>query len=178
MSESINLVKVEESESSRRYRKVFILRIISIIFVSFVGIVSIILFILYARISLSSIKREQSAVLQSITFQKNKLAKLNLLNDRLRGLRQVLKDRKNYTDVLNTLLSQIPSGASASALSIGKSGITLTVTSKSLLPINKFLNNVVELSGKKNLIREMVIESLSIDSRTGTYSLSIKAKTI
>lgn len=178
MNESINLVKAEESEGSRRHRKVFVLRVISIVFVSFVGIVSIILFILYARISVSSIKREQSIALQSITLQKNKLAKLNLLNDRLKGLSQVLKERKNYTDILDSLLEQIPSGASASALSIGKSGITLTVTSASLLPINKFLNNVVELSRKKNFIREMVIESLSIDSKTGTYSLSIKAKII
>lgn len=178
MNDPINLVKAQDKENLRRERKIFLLRTISLIFISFVGLVSIVLFILYLRISPEAIRREQSQVVQSIALQKNKLAKLNLLNDRLRGINQVLKERKDYTTTLNSILSQIPQEARAQVLSINKSNVSLTVTSASLLPLNKFLNNILELSENKKYIREMVIESLTIDSKTGSYSLSIKAKVI
>lgn len=178
MNDSINLVKAQDKENFRRERKIFILRIISLVFISFVGLISIVLFILYLRISPEEIRREQSQVVQSIAFQKNKLIKLNLLNDRLNGINQVLKERKNYTTTLNSILSQIPQEARAQVLSINKNNVSLTVTSASLLPLNKFLNNILELSERKKDIREMIIESLTIDSKTGSYSLSIKAKVI
>lgn len=178
MNSSINLVRAQDRENLQRRKKIFILRAISITFISFVGIVSIILFILYARISVSSIKKEQALAAQNIVLQKDKLAKLNLLNDRLRGIKEILKERKNYTTTLNSLLEQVPVGATTSSLSINKSSVSLTVTSSSLLPINKFLNNIVDLYTKKHLIREIVIESLTVDTRSGTYSLSVKAKTI
>lgn len=178
MNDSINLVKAQDKENFRRERKVFILRIISLVFISFVGLISIVLFILYLRISPEEIRKEQSQVVQSIAFQKNKLVKLNLLNDRLNGINQVLRERKNYTTTLNSILSQIPQEARAQVLSINKNNVSLTVTSASLLPLNKFLNNILELSERKKDIREMVIESLTIDSKTGSYSLSIKAKVI
>lgn len=176
MSDSINLVTAQTRENEKRKKRAYVLRIISLIFISFVGIVSIILFVLNARISLSSIKKDEVATVQAISAQKDKLAKYNLLNDRLKGIFEIVKNRKSYTNVLNTLLSQVPQRVGASSLSIEKDEVTLTVNSQSLLPINKFLNNVVELSAKKDVIKDMVIESLSIDSKTGIYSLSIKAK--
>lgn len=178
MNDSINLVGAQETGNVRRHKRVFVLRVISLVFLSFVAVVSIILFVLNIRVSTSSIKNEQAFVTRNISLQKDKFAKLNLLNDRLKGIRQVLKDRKNYTATVNSILDQVPSGASASTLSINKDGITLTVASGSLLSINKFLNNVIDLSIQKRLIKDMVIESLSIDTKTGIYSLSIKAKTI
>lgn len=178
MNESINLVRAQGKDDFRRHRKIFILRLISFIFVGFVGLVSVILFVIYTRTSISDIKKDQAKVAQGILFQKEKLAKFNLLNDRLRGINQVFKTRKDYTSTLNSLLEQVPTGASATALGISKDGVTLTITSNSLLPINRFLNNTVDLSAKKNLIRELVIESLTIDTKSGNYSLSIKAKTI
>lgn len=178
MSESINLVKAEDKDNLRRQRKIFILRIISLVFIGFVGLVSVILFILYSRISISSVKKDQAQVAQNILFQKDKLAKLNLLNDRLRGINKVFHDRKNYITTLNLLLDQIPLGASAKSLNINKDGISLSISSSSLLPINKFLNNVLDLSSKKNTIQGVIIESLSIDSKSGVYSLAIKAKPV
>lgn len=176
MSDSINLVKAQSREGEERKRRAYILRVISLVFLSFVGLVSIILFILNARISASSIKKEEVVTVQAISAQKEKLAKYNLLNDRLKGISEILKNRKSYTKALNTLLSQVPEGAGTSSLNIEKNDVTLTVNSSSLLPINKFLNNVVELSAKRDVIKDMVIESLSIDSKTGIYSLSVKAK--
>lgn len=176
MNSSINIIKGDTKENLGRTKRTFILRIISIVFLFFVASLSIILFLLNLRISVSSIKKDQAETLRSVSLEKNKLAKLNLINDRLKGIRDILKNRKNYTNTLNILLSQIPQGVTASSLRIEKGDLTLTVNSSSLLPINKFLNNIIDLSIKKNVVKGVTIESLTIDSKTGIYSLSVKAK--
>lgn len=176
MSDSINLVTAQTRENEKRKKRTYVLRVISLVFLSSVGLISVILFILNIRISVSPIKKEQTTIIQAISARGDKLAKYNLLNNRLKGIDGILKRRKSYAKALDTLISQIPQGAQASALTIEKSDVTFTVKSSSLLPINKFLKNVVELSSKKEIIRDMIIESLSIDTKTGVYSLSIKAK--
>lgn len=176
MNSSINLVKTEDRENARRRKTTYILKVISIVFVSFIALVSIILFILTSKLSLSAVKNEETVVLENITREKNKLSKFYLLTDRLKSIEEILKNRKNYTASLNTLIEQIPSGALASSLQVDKGNITLTVNSSSLSPINRFLNDVINLSINKHTIKDMTIESLTIDSKTGNYSLSIKAK--
>lgn len=176
MNNSINLLKTETKENPRRRKTTYILKIISIIFIFFVGLVSIILFILNSRISISSVKDEETSVLQNISIQKNRLSKYYLLNDRLKGVEEILKDRKNYTNVLNSLVSQIPPDTKVGSLEIDKGDISLSVDSSSLLPLNEFLNNMVDLSINKHVIHNMTIESLTIDSKTGNYSIAIKAK--
>jgi len=176
MNSSINLVKGDTRENLGRAKRTFILRIISIVFLSFIFFLSVVLFLLNLRVSVNSIKKDQAATLRSISLEKNKFAKLNLINDRLKGIRDILRDRKNYTNTLDTLLSQIPQGVTTSSLRIEKKDVTLTVNSLSLLPINRFLNNIIDLSVKKSVVKDMTIESLTIDSKTGIYSLSVKAK--
>lgn len=176
MSSSINLLKTEGKEDLRRTRTAYILRLISLVFLGFVGLISIVLFILNSRISVSSVKGEEAIVAQNISFQKDRVSKYYLLNDRIKGVENILNNRKNYTDSLNTLISQVPSDASISSLEIDKGDVSLTVNSGSLLPLNKFLNNMIDLSINKHAIKDMTIETLSIDTKTGSYSLSIKAK--
>lgn len=176
MSSAINLVTVDTKENAKRKKRTSLLRLISLIFLGFVGLTSIILFILNIRISVSSIKKDQAMTLQNITAEKNKVSKIYLLSDRLRNIREVIKSRKDYTSTLNVLLQQIPDGANATSVALDKGEVTLTVNSPSLLPINKFLNNILDLSSKKTVIKDMTIESLTINSKTRLYSLSIKAK--
>lgn len=176
MSDSINLLRTEVKGDSRRLRTTNILRIISLIFLGFVGLISIILFILNSRISVSSVKTEEATVLQNISLQKEKASKYYSLNDRVKGIGEILKNRKNYSSNLNVLIAQVPDGSAISSLEIDKGNIALTVNSSSLLPLNKFLNNMIDLSINKHQIKNMTIESLSIDVKTGNYSLSIKAK--
>lgn len=176
MNNSINLLRTESKGNSKRRKTTYILKIISLIFIFFVGLISIVLFVLNSRISISSVKNEEAVVLQNIAGQKDRLSKYYLLSNRLNGIEEILKERKNYTDVLNALISQIPQDTEVGSLEIDKGDISLSVNSSSLIPINKFLNNMMDLSINKHVIRNMTIESLTIDSKTGKYSLAIKAK--
>lgn len=178
MSKDINLIQGENKFSTARRSRVLILRIISIVFLSSVAIFSIILFFLNNRISVENVKKQEAATLQKISLISDKSAKFNLLNDRLRGITVILNTRKNYANFLNSVMVLVPQDASMTALTLNKDGILLTVSSSSLLPINKFLTNIINVSVEKHLVKDITIEGLTVDKDSGIYSLSIKAKAI
>jgi type II secretory pathway component PulL len=175
---SINLLRTEGKENVKQSKRKYFLRLISIIFLFFVAVSSITLFILANRLSPDSIKKEQDSVLKSITSQKDKQAKYALLTDRLLNINQILKSRKNYTNTLNALIAQVPDGVSTTAMSVDNGNVTFTVSSNSLLSINKFLTGIIDTVKSKHIIRDMTIETLTVDKTNGLYSLSIKAKII
>lgn len=171
----INLISTEKSNLADRNR-VLILRSLSLIFLGVVMFVSIILFILDKRISVDSIKNEENSSLQQVSLLKDKYAKYNLLNDRLKTINSLIVSRKNYTSLVDFVISQLPSGVNIRALSIDKEGVLISINSDSLLPINQFLNNLAQTN--KKVLSGLTIEGLTIDSQTGLYSLSVKAKPI
>lgn len=175
---SINLLRTEGQEDVKTSKRKFILHVISLVFLSFVGIVSIVLFIISNRISPEAIRQQQDKIIKSITLQKDKQAKYGLLVDRLSSVNQILKTRKNYTKTLNALVAIVPSGLVTTGLSVENSDISMTVSSTSLSPINDFLTKLLDLVSKKYLIRDMTIETLTVDRVTGNYSLVIRAKII
>lgn len=172
----INLVSMQRSNSLERNR-VVILRSLSIIFLSFVAFFSILLFILGSRISVENVKRQQKEALQKITLLKERAAKYTLLNDRLRIIKTLVVSRKDPKLTLDSILGQLPPQVNVRGLTVDRDGVTLSITSNSLLPINEFLSRVTTNLEKK-VIREMTIEGLTIDSQTGIYTLSLKAKSI
>lgn len=178
MSNNINLIQGENKININRRNRTFVLKIISIVFLSSVAIFSITLFILNSRISVDAVKNQENDVLKKISSFSQRSAKYNLLNDRLRGIVSLLNSRKNYVSFLNTVISMVPQDASMTTLTLDKDGIFLTVSSSSLLPINKFLTNIVTASSEKHLVRNIVIEGLTVDRESGIYSISVKAKAI
>lgn len=178
MSNNINLIQGENKVNINRRNRTLVLKIISIVFLSSVALFSIVLLILNSRISVDSVKSQESDVLKKISLLSQRGAKFNLLNDRLRGIISILNSRKNYVSFLNAVISMVPQDASMTALTVDKDGVLLTVSSSSLLPINKFLTNIITASMEKHLVRNIVIEGLTVDKETGVYSISIKAKAI
>lgn len=178
MSSNINLIQGENKTNVTRKSRVIVLRWISIVFLFFVAFFSILLFILSNRISINDVKNDQGIVLQKISLLKDKAAKFNLLNDRLKGITSLLGSRKKYTNTLNAILEQVPEGVSVRSLTLDKDNLSLTANSTSLLPLDSFLTNVTKISLEKHVIRDMTIEGLSIDKINGVYSLSLKAKSL
>lgn len=178
MNNDINLVKDKNLDTFVLKAREKILRNVAIGSLSVVAFSSILLFILTSTSPLSSIKKNEASALYSISFLHGKSAKLHLLNDRLKNISSVLLVRKDYTKTVSNILSQIPSDATPNTFEIDKDIMTLRVTSKSLIPINKFLNSFIDLSKSKKIVEDLTITGLTLDEQTGTYSLSIKAKII
>lgn len=174
MNNDINLVKKNVDGADNRKTK--ILRNGAIAFALLIAILSIILFVLSRRNSLESIKKEQNTVLQNITFLEEKAAKFDLINDRIRNIEKVLDARKNYIETVNTIIQEVPNDASVVFVSIDKGVILMTISSASLLSINEFLDRFIGIAEEKHVIKDTTIESLTINSQSERYLLSIKAK--
>lgn len=178
MNNDINLVHDKNTENFVLKARAKIFRNVAIIALSVISFLSILLFILASTSPLSSIKKNENTTLYNISFLHAKSAKLYLLNDRLKNISTILSTRKNYTETLGTLLSEVPSDASANTFEIDKDNIVLKVSSKSLIPINKFLDSFINLSSTKKIIKDIIITGLTLDKQTGTYSIFVKAKII
>jgi hypothetical protein len=173
MSNSINLITPQKEGLERRQRTVKILRIISISFLLATFLLSLILFIISSRLSISDIKKQENSASDSLGLVHNKFAKLILVKDRMDNIQIIIKQRKNYQNLINSILKVVPQDSSINSLGIEKDKITLIVSSPSLLSINKFLDDIVTFSKNKKVINNVIINSLTVDQGLGRYILSV-----
>lgn len=178
MNSDINLVLEKNQKDLLLKKRAKIFRNTAVISLSVISFLSVVLFILASTSSLSSIKKSESSVLQNIAFLHKKSIKLYFLNDRVNNISKILIKRKDYTKAVDAVLSQIPDTATPTIFQIDKDGMTLKITSKSLVPINKFMDGFIELSQTKKIIKDLIISALTLDKQTETYSLLVKAKII
>lgn len=174
MSNDINLISNNDAASLKAKKRLKLTRTIAIISLVIVALLSIMVFVINSQTSLDKIKKDQNSTLQSISYLNKKTAKLAIINNRLKDISDIMEKRKNYTSTINTLLQLMPPGVSTTTLELGKQDVVLVVHSNSLLLIDKFLNSIIDLSFKKQIISKVTIESLIVNPKTGGYSLSIK----
>lgn len=177
MNNDINLIQGEKANVARK-KRILVLRILSLVFIFSVAFFSIILFILNNRISPENVRKDENSTLQRILLFKDRSAKFNLVSDRLKSITTVLDNRKKYTEVLNTILEQVPPNVKLTGLTIDKDTVLVTAISVSLLSEDKFLNNFTSISQQKHVVKNMIIEGLTLDKQTGIYSLSLKATSL
>jgi len=174
MNNDINLISNKDVASLKAKKRLKLTRTIAIASLVIATLLSIIVFIINTQTSLSSIKKDENSTLQSISYLNKKTAKLAIINNRLKDISDILEKRKNYTSAINTLLQLMPPGLSTTTLELSKKDVLLVVHSNSLLLIDKFLNSIIDLSSKKQVISSVTIESLTTNQKTGSYSLSVK----
>ncbi|OGH23673.1 MAG: hypothetical protein A2958_02775 [Candidatus Levybacteria bacterium RIFCSPLOWO2_01_FULL_38_13] len=175
MKSDINLLAVSQIETVKEDSFLKFLRILSIGFLLLVLFLSILVFILTSRISPSSIVKEQTSIIGRIKLLRNRETKILALNDRIGAVGEILKGRSNYEKTIEVFLSNVPSGVSIGSFEIGKTEIALTARSDSLLDLNAFVKNITDLVKNGKEIKSMTIDNIAFDSRSGTYSLAIKA---
>ncbi len=174
MSNDINLISNKDAASLKAGKRLKQVRVVAVISLVAVALISVIIFIINSQNPLASIKKDENSTLQSISYLNKKTAKLAIINNRLKDISDILQKRKNYTSAINTMLQLMPPGVSTAALELNKNDVVLVVSSNSLLSIDKFLNSIIDLSSKKQVISSVIIESLVVNNKTGSYSLSIK----
>jgi hypothetical protein len=68
----------------------------------------------------------------------------------------------------------MPAGLTTTDLELNKKDVILVVQSNSLISIDKFLNSMIALSAKKQVIDSLIIENLTVNQKTGSYAISFK----
>ncbi|MBI2421138.1 MAG: hypothetical protein HYV38_03580, partial [Candidatus Levybacteria bacterium] len=118
---------------------------------------------------------EQDEVLVSIASQNEKAVGLNVVKERSGAISDILKSRVNYNEIIDLILSKKPIGLPTTSLSIDKDSVSITVSSLSLLLLNEYLSELVNISLTDDRLSNLSVETLSANQSSGEYSLSIKA---
>ncbi len=176
MNSGINLITKKEDVGLKEKKKVKIARIIAGCALGITVFTSIILFILYNQLQIASIKRDQESAIRNMTILREKSAKLDAVNDRVKSISDIVKKRKNYIGTINLILKQLPKDASIATIDLSSKAIDLRITSSSLLALNIFLDNMIGLAEKKELVSDLTIDGLSLDAKNNKYNLTVSSK--
>lgn len=175
MSSSINLISTRSDDLDTKLKRLRITRIIAVICLIFVAVSAVGVFILTAQVPLASIKKDEAATLNDISYLHDKSAKLYLANDRINNIQNIISKRKNYSDTMSKILGIMPAGVNIDALTIDDKSLILSVSSTSLTSIEGFLNSYVNMANNGKVINSVSVDNLVLNPKIGRYGVSLKA---
>ena len=172
MSVNINLISSTDNEDPRkkRLRK---LKNFSFILLFLVGFMSLMVFLIDYRFSVNYVRGQQADLIKKISIYDNTALKIILLNSRLNEISTLLDDRPKYNKIATEIAKGLGSSINVKEIKIADSGISISVSSPSLLSLNEFLNNILRIKEAK-LIKSVNLESLSIESSAYVIEISIQ----
>ncbi len=173
MSNDINLLSHQSKtrfsqEQILAYSKVAAI-ICSILTVS----LALMLFLLNRDPTLSQLQGQQQTVLAELTILHSKTAKDLIILDRVKRIVQINQQRSSLGQKVTDIQKQLPSGISISSFTLDSKHVNLTITSSSLVPMGTFINNLTQAINNKTLLKQLTIQGIISDEKTGTYLLSI-----
>lgn len=175
MINDINLLVGKDANYLRQKKLLSLARLIAFVSLGIVALFSVIVFFLNSQFSPTLVKREEDAVLQSLSTLGKKQAKLFIVNNRIQNITTVLNSRVDYYKILSLILGKVPTEVSIDRIEVDKKKISLMISSSSLIPINTLINNFVDMVRKKEIITSLVLNSLTLSAKTGRYSISLSA---
>ena len=172
MSVNINLISSTDNEDPRkkRLRK---LKNFSFILLFLVGFMSLMVFLIDYRFSVNYVRVQQADLIKKISIYDNTALKIVLLNSRLNDISTLIDDRPKYNKIAAEIAKGLGSSINVKEIKIEDSGISISVSSPSLLSLNEFLNNILRIREAK-LIKSVNLESLSIESSAYVIEISIQ----
>ena len=174
MSSDINLVSGKAYQLEKELKRLKLLRIIAVLALVTVSTISILLFLVTLLLPISSVKKDQEKTMSNTALLREKLIKYYLINDRIKNISQISKERKNYSTIANTLMDKVPADLSVDILTIENGTITISIGGISLIPINEYINSIIEIGDKRQGIKNLTVESLLFNN-TGKYVLTLQA---
>jgi hypothetical protein len=175
MSTNINLLLRTDEESLKRKKRTKILNIIAIISLTSVCLISIIIFILIQIANPESIRKQWEDVLNQLAQFKNRQDHLFVVNNRVENIDKLLRVRKDLSKTTNSLLAKMPSQFSVNNFEVDDKLVVISGQSMSLFAIGEFINNLTDMARKKEIIKSLTLNSLSLDVGRNTYQISVKA---
>ena len=178
MNNNINLISNQNVELEKELRRLKKFRLIALIGLTAVVLVSCLIFVLNFTVPLDSVRKEQQTTAVDISLLHKKLVTYTLTTDRVKNISNILLQRGNYIPQINQILGKVPSDVTVQGLGIQTGQLEISVYSTSLLSINKFIDDIVGISQQGKVIKNLILEGLSVDVSGGKYTLVMKADII
>lgn len=172
---NINLLLKKDEEKLNKKRQLRFLNIIAFTSILIVGLLSIIIFLFISGVNSGSLKKQEEDTLRKITSLKDKHAKLFILKYRIKNIAEILNAKKDLPKKSSTLIGQMPRDLSIGNLNIDEKTTSISFSADSLSDIARFIDNLVSLAKRKELISSLTLSYLIFDDIQNTYSVSLKA---
>lgn len=178
MSNNINLVTGKTFDLEKQLKRIRILRITAIASLAIVSLISIALFIITVTLPISSVKKDQEQTVANIALLHKKLVTYSLINERIKNISGIISARKNYGKTSDIILSKLSPDLTIDSLAIEKNTLTIGISGQSLITINKFIDDILDLSNGGKTIKNLVVQSLLLNSGNEKFTLNMQADTL
>lgn len=175
MNSDINLVSSKTNQIEKQLKNLKVLQIVAISSLAIVLLISILIFLITVTLPVASVKKEQEQTLSNISSLSEKLVKYSLINDRLSNISDIVKERKDYSKIANSILNKLPADLSVDAMTMDSGTFSLVVSGTSLTEINSFIDDVSVLGDKGDIIKNLLLQSLIANADNGKYILTLQA---
>lgn len=175
MSSEINLLANRNLEILKERKRIKRIRLIAGAVLFFVVFSSVFSFLLTRNFFPPSLKAEENSLLQKMSLLHTKEAKLIIVTDRLKNIKNILKERVSYSKSISAFLEKIPQGLQVEKLHVGQKGLALSVSAESLYPIDAVIKNFTDMAERKEL-KSLTLESLTFVPKTGKYLTTLSAE--
>lgn len=179
MSKGINLLGAEQRISVKiGSRKLKLLRAAGVWLLFGISAASIALFLLIALSPLPTLQKQEQDALNKLSAYHPDVAKLLLVEDRLKGSEAILAKRTDFDLTLDKIKEKMPEGASITGLKMDSKEISVTVTSSSLASLDTFLNNLIAAVEAKEDFSKITLTRFLSSGVNTTYTLTITVVTL
>jgi|SRR6185369_2944653 len=179
MNKGINLFKTEKKISvAVASQKLTVLRLVAIGLLFCTSAFSIILFLLIVLSPLPDLQKQEKTLLATISGSHPDIAKLFLINDRLKSSETIIDKRQNFDKSLSLIKQRMSSDVSITAITMNKSTISITVSSSSLSSLDNFLNSLVDAVDSKKDFSKVTMTNFLADEVRDNFFLTIEVATL
>lgn len=174
MNSNINLLVTKKKLGlTPAIRHLLMFRLVTTSILFLVGVFSVILLIAISFSPLPQLRQEEARELQILAASQADVAKMALIHERVTTISSLLENRTAFATTLQTLQSFMPAGLSVSGFSLAKDNTSITVESNSLLPLDTYINTLMQEVSQKKYFSQIILTNLSIDAQTNSYSLTL-----
>lgn len=174
MQNEINLLARKNVGFFQQARTLLLVRAIAIFSViivvsSFIGI-----FLLGKNYSPDAVATQQTNIRSRLALYHDKAIQELTLVDRVNHIQAILKSRISLSDKITTLQKQLSPDIKMQSLAISQTTAAMLVSSPSLDSLKTFLDGITLMVNKKIFFQNVTINTVSVDSVTGMYSVAIQ----
>ncbi len=172
-SNEVNLLRNKHQNSNVQRNYVTLIRLAAAICLFLVIATEITIFTLENLSPLADLQKKESALLHNLTVYHTKAIREYLISDRVKHIQAILKSRSEFDILMAKLFNVLPSDTTVSSLSLDQLGLSVTLTSTSLLSLGQSLDGFIALKNNKTIFKTIFIDGLVADERKGKFSLVI-----
>lgn len=175
MSKGINLLGAEQRISAKiGSQKLKILRATAVWSLFGISGASIVLFLLIALSPLPSLQKQEQDVRAALAQHHPDVAKLLLVNDRLKGSEEILARRGSFNQTLDAIQAKMPEDTEITGLVMNDKEISVTISSASLASLNTFMDRIVAATEAKEDFSKVTLIDFFTNQNVNSYIVKIE----